>query len=70
VGTVHCQTALDSHVYEVWLMDGRTKELAMNAIAVALYAQYDPVGKEYVLLDAIVDYLNDPNVTVSITNQV
>jgi hypothetical protein len=51
-------------------MDGRTKELAMNAIAVALYAQYDPVGKEYVLLDAIVDYLNDPNVTVSITNQV
>jgi hypothetical protein len=45
VGTMHCKSALDSWVYEVWFPDGRTKELATNAIVKALYTQCDPGGR-------------------------
>jgi len=31
VGNVHCLSALDSCIYEVRFLDGRTKELAMNS---------------------------------------
>ena len=56
VGTAHKQPAMDTRVYEVRFLDGCTKELAANTIAEALYAQCDPDGNQYVLLDAIVDY--------------
>ncbi len=56
VGIAHKQPALDTRVYEVHFPDGRTKELAANAIAEALYAQCDPDGNEYIMLDAIVDF--------------
>ena len=56
VGIAHKQPALDTCVYEVRFPDGRTKELAANAIAEALYAQCNPDGNEYVMLDAIVNF--------------
>jgi hypothetical protein len=56
VGTAHKQPAMDTRVYEVHFPDGHTKELAANVIAEALYAQCDPDGNQYVMLDAIVDY--------------
>ncbi|KAL7481226.1 LOW QUALITY PROTEIN: hypothetical protein ACHAW6_006900 [Cyclotella cf. meneghiniana] len=40
VGTGHKQPAMDTCVYEVCFPDGYTKELAANAIAEALCAQY------------------------------
>ncbi|KAL7476000.1 hypothetical protein ACHAW6_001889 [Cyclotella cf. meneghiniana] len=44
--------------------------LVANAIAEALYAQCDPDGNQYVMLDAIMDYQKNPNVAVSRNNQV
>ncbi|KAL7476432.1 hypothetical protein ACHAW6_002297 [Cyclotella cf. meneghiniana] len=45
-------------------------ELASNTIAEALYAQCDPDGNQYVMLDAVVDYRRNPNVAISQNNQV
>ncbi len=70
VGIAHKQPALDTRVYEVRFPDGRTEELADNAIAEALYAQCDPDENEYVMLDAIVDFRKDPIVAISRNNQV
>ena len=47
---------LDSRLYEVEFPDGRTEEIAANAIAQAMYAQCDIDGTEYTILDSIVDY--------------
>jgi hypothetical protein len=70
VGTAHHNPALDSWVYEVCFPDGRTKELAANVIAEAIYAQCDADENQYVLLDAIVDYHKDPSVAVARDDQV
>ncbi len=70
VGTAHKQPAIDTRVYEVRFPDGRTEELAANTITAALYAQCDPDGNQYVLLDAIVDYQRDPDVAVRRNDQV
>ena len=47
---------LDTRLYEVEFPDGRTEELAANAIALAMYAQCDIDGNEYTLLDSIVNF--------------
>ncbi|KAL7487724.1 hypothetical protein ACHAW6_013295 [Cyclotella cf. meneghiniana] len=65
VGTAHKQPDMDTHVYEVHFLDGRTKELAANTIAEVLHAQFDPDGNQYVMLDTIVDYRKNPNVAIS-----
>ena len=70
VGTAHKQPAMDTCVYEVRFPDGRTKALAANTIAESLYAQCNPDGNQYVLLDAIVDYRRDPDVAVRRNDQV
>ena len=70
MGIAHTQPAMNTRVYEVHFPDGRTKELAANAIAEALYAQCDPDGNEYVMLDAIVDFRKDPDVAISRNDQV
>ena len=64
VGIAHKQPALDTRVYEVHFPDVHTKELAANAIAEALYAQCDPDGNEYVMLEAIVDFRKDRDVAI------
>ncbi|KAL7475810.1 LOW QUALITY PROTEIN: hypothetical protein ACHAW6_001710, partial [Cyclotella cf. meneghiniana] len=58
---------MDTFVNEVHFPDGRTKELAANTIAKALYAQCDPDENQYVMLDAIVDFRKDPDVAISQT---
>ena len=70
VGTTHKQPAMDTRVYEVRFPGGRTKELAANTMAEALYAQCDPDGNQYVLLDAVMDYRKDPDVAVHRNDQV
>ncbi len=61
---------MDTHVYEVCFLDGRTKELAANTIAEALYAQCNPDGNQCIMLDAIMDFRKDPNVAISRNDQV
>ena len=46
VSIAHKQPVLDTRVYEVRFPDGRTKDLAANAIAEALYAQCNSDGNE------------------------
>ncbi len=70
VGTTHKQPAMDTCVYEVRFPDGCTKELAANTIAEALYAQCNPDGNQYIMLDAIVDFRKNPNVAISWNDQV
>ena len=70
VGTAHKQPAMETCVYEVHFLGGHTKELATNTIAEALYAQSDPDGNQYVMLDAIVDFRKNPNVAISPNDQV
>ncbi|KAL7484963.1 hypothetical protein ACHAW6_010619, partial [Cyclotella cf. meneghiniana] len=70
VGTVHKQPAIDTHVYKVLFPDGCTKELATNTIAEALYAQCNPDGNQYIMLDTIMDFRKNPNVAISRNNQV
>ncbi|KAL7474533.1 LOW QUALITY PROTEIN: hypothetical protein ACHAW6_000501, partial [Cyclotella cf. meneghiniana] len=70
VDIVHKQPAIDTCVYEVPFPDGCTKDLATNTIAEALYAQCDPDGNHYVMLDAIVDYRKNPNLAFSRNDQV
>ncbi|KAL7481329.1 hypothetical protein ACHAW6_007017 [Cyclotella cf. meneghiniana] len=61
---------MDTRVYEVHFQDGCTKDLAKNTIAEVLYAQCNTDGNQYVMFDAIVDYKENPNVTISWKNQV
>ncbi|KAL7477009.1 hypothetical protein ACHAW6_002828, partial [Cyclotella cf. meneghiniana] len=62
--------AMDTCVYEIHFLDGCTKELAANTIAEALYAQCNPDGNQYIMLDAIVDYRKNPDVAISWHDQV
>ena len=46
----------DSRQYEVEFDDGDTSELTYNLIAENIYAQCDPEGNQYVLLDSLLDF--------------
>ncbi|KAL7474089.1 hypothetical protein ACHAW6_000082 [Cyclotella cf. meneghiniana] len=70
VGTAHKQPAMDTCVYEVHFPNGCTKDLSANNIAEALYAQCNPDGNQYVMLDAIVDFRKNTDVAISWNNQV
>ncbi|KAL7474777.1 hypothetical protein ACHAW6_000733 [Cyclotella cf. meneghiniana] len=70
VGTAHKQPAMDTHVYEVRFQDGCTKELAVNTIAEAFYAQCEPDGNQYIMLDAIMDCRKNSDVAISWNDQV
>ena len=70
VGSAQANPALNTHVYEVCFPDRRTEELAANVIAEAVYVQCDADGNQYFLLEAIVDYYQDPSVAVSRNVQV
>ncbi|KAL7481617.1 hypothetical protein ACHAW6_007296 [Cyclotella cf. meneghiniana] len=61
---------MDTRVYEVHFPDGHIKELAMNTIAGALYAQCNPDGNQYLMLEAIVDNRKNPDVAISLNDQV
>ena len=41
--------------------DGTEAELTANAIAQSMYAQCDPDGNQYLMLNSIVDFLRSTN---------
>jgi hypothetical protein len=47
---------LDTREYTVIFKDGDVTELTVNLIAESMYAQCDPDGNQYVLLDSIIDH--------------
>ncbi len=55
-GTANANPILDTREYTVTFDDGDITELTANFIAESMYAQCNPDGNEYVLLDSIIDY--------------
>ena len=56
LGTAHVNPILDTRQYIVEFNDGDEAELASNVIATNMYAQCDPEGNQYVLLDSHIDF--------------
>ena len=47
---------LDSRNYIVEFEEGTETELTANAITQSIYAQYDPDGNQYLMLDSVIDF--------------
>ncbi len=56
VGCANDNPILDTRSYIVNFDDGDQTELTANMIAESLFLQCDPKGKQYVLLEEIVDH--------------
>jgi hypothetical protein len=56
VGWAHDWPILDTRTYDVEFNDGTIAKLRANKIAECMYAQCDPRGNQYVLLDCFVDF--------------
>jgi hypothetical protein len=55
-GVANANPILDTRAYVVTFDDGDVTELTANLIAESMYAQCDPDGNQYVLLDSIIDH--------------
>jgi hypothetical protein len=56
VGLANANPILDTRQYTFTINDGDETVLNANLIAKAMYAQWDPDGDQYVLLDSIIDH--------------
>ena len=56
------QPLLDTSRYAVEYEDGSVDEMSANIIAEAVYAQVDDEGREFILLDAIIDHQRDSKI--------
>jgi hypothetical protein len=56
IGKADHNPIFDTHVYNVEFPDGHTEEFAANIIAKCLYSQVDNEGRQYLMLDKIIDY--------------
>jgi len=56
VGCSHPNPILDTRVYQVTFPDGNGAKYSANIIAECLYSQVDDEGRQYLLLDEIIDH--------------
>jgi hypothetical protein len=56
IGRASSNPIFDTRIYQVQLPDGHVEEFTANMIAECLYSQVDEEGRQYVLLDDIIDY--------------
>jgi hypothetical protein len=56
VGREHERPILNTWTYDIDVNNGTTTELTANKISECMYAQCDPWGSQYVLLDCFVDF--------------
>ena len=56
LGTANDNPIVNTRQYIVQFTDGDEAELAAYVIATNMYAQCDPDGNQYVLLDSLIDY--------------
>ena len=56
IGVAHENPLLDTRVYEVEYLDGKTASLSAKAIAENLFSQVDEEGHRHVLFDSIIDH--------------
>ena len=66
VGTSNPMPILDTQLYKVEFIDSCTVEFSANAIAEHMYAQCDPDGNQYLLLDAITDHQKDSSAVLNV----
>jgi len=59
IGRSHTNPLLDTRVYTVEFDDGETLEYAANVIAENMYSQVDTEGRQYQILESIVDHKKD-----------
>ena len=63
MGVANENPILDTRVYEVEFPDGKTADFGANVIAQAMITQCDPLGRQYLLMEAIVDHTKDDTAT-------
>ena len=56
IGRANQNPILDSRQYELEFNDGDVSELTANVTVQNIYAQCDPEGNQYVLLDSLLDF--------------
>jgi hypothetical protein len=56
IGKANSNPIFDTRIYQVQLPDGHVEEFTANVIAECLYSQVDDEGRQYVILDDIIDY--------------
>ena len=56
MGRANTNPILDTREYTVTFDDGDVTNLTANLIAESMYAQCDPDGNQYVLLDSLTDH--------------
>jgi hypothetical protein len=52
---------LETRTYDIEFHDGTLKEYSANLIAKSIFAQVDDEGREYVLLQVMIDHSKDAN---------
>ena len=67
-GRVSENTILDTQEYTVQFEYGEVSELTANVIDEFMYAQCDPDGNQYVLLDDIIDFRTNPAIYIENQN--
>jgi hypothetical protein len=65
VGIANNNPLLDTRVYEVEFPDGHREEYAANMIAESIYAEVDPEGNQYLIMDEITGHQKDENAITS-----
>ena len=68
IGRANYNTILDSHQYEVDFHDSDASDMTSNAIAEEIYAQCDPEGNQYLLLDSLI-YFRSSESALSLADQ-
>jgi hypothetical protein len=68
VGRAHDRPILNTRTYDIEFNDGTIAELTAIKISECMYAQCDPGGNQYVLLDCFVDF-DKSLITISLANQ-
>lgn len=61
IGKAHKNPLLDTSQYDVEFMDGVVETYSANQVAEGIFAQVDDEGKEYDLIDEIIDHKKSPN---------
>ena len=68
VGKQHPNPLVNTSMYSVEYEDGSKEELASNIIAEAIFAKVDDEGREYLLLNSIIDHKWDESVALNESN--
>jgi hypothetical protein len=66
VEVANANPILDTRSYEVELPDVTLKEYSANLIAESIFSQVDDEGREYVLLQEIIDHSIDTNAIIMV----